>query len=140
PRLRRVPTRRRDQLLGRVFGADHLHHRRSDHHYHHQHARRDDNHDHHLSGAPSHRPSGPGDAAGGRVSRLTEPVHDVVVVGAGPAGVATSLGLADAGLDVVLIDKATFPRDKTCGDGLTTLALRELEALGLASDTVPSWI
>jgi menaquinone-9 beta-reductase len=65
--------------------------------------------------------------------------HDVVVVGAGPAGTATAIALADAGLDVALIDKATFPRDKTCGDGLTTLALRELEALGLTPSTVPSW-
>lgn len=65
--------------------------------------------------------------------------HDVVIVGAGPGGTAAAIRLADAGLDVVLIDKATFPRDKTCGDGLTTLALRELEALGLPAATVRSW-
>ena len=52
---------------------------------------------------------------------------DVLIVGAGPAGVAAAVPLAAAGRDVVLVDKAVFPRDKCCGDGLTTLALRELE-------------
>ncbi len=74
------------------------------------------------------------------VNRSNGPTtHDVIVVGAGPGGVATAVTLADAGADVVLLDKATFPRDKTCGDGLTTLALRELEALGLVPDRVESW-
>jgi geranylgeranyl reductase family protein len=63
---------------------------------------------------------------------------DVVVVGAGPAGVATAITLRRAGLDVVLADKAAFPRDKCCGDGLTTAALRELEHLGFAPD-LPAW-
>lgn len=52
------------------------------------------------------------------------------MVGAGPAGAAAAITLAGAGRDVVLVDKARFPRDKCCGDGLTTLALRELEPLG----------
>ena len=56
---------------------------------------------------------------------------DVVIVGAGPAGIAAAIELHRAGRPVVVIDKATFPRDKCCGDGLTTLALRELETLGL---------
>ncbi|MCU1360002.1 MAG: putative oxidoreductase [Ilumatobacteraceae bacterium] len=64
---------------------------------------------------------------------------DVVVVGAGPAGSAAATLLARAGRSVTLIDKATFPRDKCCGDGLTTLALRELEALGLDPAAVPNW-
>ena len=46
---------------------------------------------------------------------------DVVIVGAGPAGVAAAVPLAVAGRAVTLVDKATFPRDKCCGDGLTTL-------------------
>jgi menaquinone-9 beta-reductase len=65
--------------------------------------------------------------------------YDVAVVGAGPAGTATAIGLADLGHRVVVIDRARFPRDKTCGDGLTTLALRELERLGLDPGHVPSW-
>ncbi|UDY36941.1 NAD(P)/FAD-dependent oxidoreductase [Dermatobacter hominis] len=65
---------------------------------------------------------------------------DVAVVGAGPAGTAAAITLARAGIDVTVFDKATFPRDKTCGDGLTTLALRQLEDLGLDPSVVDSWI
>lgn len=64
---------------------------------------------------------------------------DVAVVGGGPAGAAAAIVLARAGRDVVLVDKATFPRDKCCGDGLTAAALRELEWLGLRPETVPGW-
>ena len=53
---------------------------------------------------------------------------DVLVVGGGPAGAAAATTLARAGRDVVVIDKARFPRDKCCGDGLTAEALRLLEA------------
>ncbi|MDP1794703.1 MAG: NAD(P)/FAD-dependent oxidoreductase [Acidimicrobiales bacterium] len=63
----------------------------------------------------------------------------VVVVGGGPAGSAAAITLARAGVDVVVVDKATFPRDKCCGDGLTTGALRRLEGLGLDPATLPSW-
>ena len=56
---------------------------------------------------------------------------DVLVVGAGPAGVAAAITATDRGLAVAVVDAATFPRDKTCGDGLTTGALRLLEQLGL---------
>lgn len=64
---------------------------------------------------------------------------EVVVVGAGPAGVSTAVHLARTGRHVHLIDRATFPRDKICGDGLTTNALRELDRLGFAPAAVPSW-
>ncbi len=47
---------------------------------------------------------------------------DVLVVGGGPAGSATACRLADGGASVLLVDKATFPRDKPCGGGLTTRA------------------
>ena len=53
--------------------------------------------------------------------------------GAGPAGAAAAIVLARAGRDVVLVDKATFPRDKCCGDGLTAAALRELRVAGPAA-------
>jgi len=58
---------------------------------------------------------------------------DVVVVGAGPAGTAAAITAAAHGLHVVGIDKARFPRDKTCGDGLTANALRLLEKLGVSA-------
>ena len=56
---------------------------------------------------------------------------DLAVVGAGPAGSAAAAWAARAGRDVLLIDGATFPRDKTCGDGLTPRAMVELRRLGL---------
>ena len=56
---------------------------------------------------------------------------DVLVVGAGPAGSAAAAWAARRGRDVVLVDAATFPRDKTCGDGLTPRAIAELDRLGL---------
>lgn len=55
----------------------------------------------------------------------------MLIVGAGPAGAATAAWAARAGFDVVLVDSATFPRDKTCGDGLTPRAMAELDRLGL---------
>ena len=48
---------------------------------------------------------------------------DVLVVGGGPAGSTTAIRLADGGARVLLVDKATFPRDKPCGGGITTRAL-----------------
>ena len=58
-------------------------------------------------------------------------VHDVVVVGAGPAGSSCGYWLADAGWDVVVVEKKEFPREKTCGDGLTPRAVRQLADMGL---------
>lgn len=54
-----------------------------------------------------------------------------IVVGAGPAGAALATLLARSGRDVLLLDKADFPRDKTCGDALSPRAFAVLRALGL---------
>ena len=56
---------------------------------------------------------------------------DVLICGAGPAGSATALWLSRAGLRVVLADRAAFPREKTCGDGLSQRAVAELRRIGL---------
>ena len=56
---------------------------------------------------------------------------DVLVVGAGPAGSAAAAWAARAGVETMLVDAAVFPRDKTCGDGLTPRAVHELGRLGL---------
>jgi len=71
--------------------------------------------------------------------RPPEPGYDVVVAGGGPAGAAAAITLARAGTPVLLVDKARFPRDKCCGDGLTADALRQLEVLGLRPHSVPDW-
>ena len=67
------------------------------------------------------------------------PTADAIIVGAGPAGAAAAIALARAGRHPVLVDKATFPRDKICGDGLTTGALRLLEDLGVEPARIESW-
>lgn len=64
---------------------------------------------------------------------------DVIVVGAGPAGSTAAYYLARAGLDVVVLEKASFPRDKVCGDGLTPRAVRQLVRMGIDTGT-PGWI
>jgi geranylgeranyl reductase family protein len=55
--------------------------------------------------------------------------YDVIIVGGGPAGAACAIKLADSGLKVALLDKATFPRDKTCGDALSVDVINQLAML-----------
>ncbi|MDH3605914.1 MAG: geranylgeranyl reductase family protein, partial [Acidimicrobiia bacterium] len=59
---------------------------------------------------------------------------DVAVVGGGPAGAAAAYWLAEAGHSVTLIEKKEYPREKTCGDGLTPRAIHELQLLGFDFD------
>jgi geranylgeranyl reductase family protein len=70
---------------------------------------------------------------------------DVVVVGAGPGGSTTAYHLAQAGLDVLLLEKSQFPREKVCGDGLTPRAVKQLVAMGIdlappKNPGEPGWI
>src|SRR4029078_8632658 len=57
---------------------------------------------------------------------------DALVVGAGPAGAAAAFWLAERGHSVLAVDKKVFPREKTCGDGLTPRGVRQLLDMGLA--------
>ncbi|MFI1655089.1 geranylgeranyl reductase family protein [Streptomyces sp. NPDC020472] len=63
----------------------------------------------------------------------------VIVVGAGPAGSAAAAHLARAGVDVLLLEKSGFPREKVCGDGLTPGAVHQLVRLGIDVDA-PGWM
>jgi geranylgeranyl reductase family protein len=62
---------------------------------------------------------------------MGEELYDLAVVGAGPAGATTAILAARRGLRVALIDRQTFPRDKTCGDGIGPTAVRALRAIGV---------
>ncbi|TWP37441.1 geranylgeranyl reductase family protein [Leekyejoonella antrihumi] len=69
-----------------------------------------------------------------------EETADVIIVGAGPGGSATAAYLAMSGLDVLLLEKTRFPREKVCGDGLTPRAVRELISLGVPTPEDDGWI
>jgi geranylgeranyl reductase family protein len=75
------------------------------------------------------------------MSRTTadERQADVIVVGAGPAGSTAAFHLASTGVDVLLLEKTAFPREKVCGDGLTPRAVKQLVGLGIDIDA-PGWI
>lgn len=85
----------------------------------------------------------PSDASGSSIMRSRsssapsgsgpDGVHDVLVVGGGPAGSSCAYWLAEAGWDVVLVEKKVFPREKTCGDGLTPRSVRQLADMGIES-------
>jgi geranylgeranyl reductase family protein len=65
---------------------------------------------------------------------------DVIIVGAGPAGSTTAFYLAQAGLDVLLLEKSRFPREKVCGDGLTPRAVKALVAMGIDVSEKNGWL
>ena len=62
------------------------------------------------------------------------------MVGAGPAGSTTAYYLAQAGLDVLLLEKSRFPREKVCGDGLTPRGVRALVAMGISVSEQDGWV
>ncbi len=84
-----------------------------------------------LTGVPRSEPRpGEGTQAGSPAGR---PRYDLIIVGAGPAGSAAALAALQANPQarVALVDAASFPRDKACGDGIAPQALHVLEALGV---------
>ena len=74
------------------------------------------------------------------VSQEVPQEADVIVVGAGPAGSATACYLARAGIDVLVLEKATFPREKVCGDGLTPRAVKSLIGMGVPVGEQDGWV
>jgi len=68
------------------------------------------------------------------LAEVASRVYDVAIVGAGPSGSSCAYWLAEAGWDVVVLDKKSLPREKTCGDGLTPRAVRQLSDLGLEDE------
>ena len=70
----------------------------------------------------------------------SERTADVIVVGAGPAGSTTAYHLARSGLDVLLLEKTAFPREKVCGDGLTPRATKQLVAMGIDISEEAGWL
>jgi geranylgeranyl reductase family protein len=65
---------------------------------------------------------------------------DVIVVGAGPAGSSAAWWLARSGRDVVVLEKAVFPREKVCGDGLTPRGVKALEDMGIDTSPAAGWV
>jgi menaquinone-9 beta-reductase len=98
-------------------------------------------------GTSEHSTAGHEADGGGPVSETPAAVQqdtsateaDVIVVGAGPAGSTTAYHLAQAGLNVLLLEKTEFPREKVCGDGLTPRATKQLIKMGVDLDA-PGWI
>ena len=84
-------------------------------------------HHHAASPDPTAPPRPPADSA------------DVIVVGAGPAGSSTAFHLAEAGLDVLLLEKSHFPREKVCGDGLTPRGVKQLVGMGIPLNAEDGW-
>jgi geranylgeranyl reductase family protein len=74
------------------------------------------------------------------VPRQRDDDADVIIVGAGPAGSTAAYYLAQAGLDVLLIEKSRFPREKVCGDGLTPRAVKALVAMGVDVSEDAGWL
>jgi geranylgeranyl reductase family protein len=64
----------------------------------------------------------------------------VIVVGAGPAGSSLAFYLATAGLDVLVLEKSHFPREKVCGDGLTPRAVKALAGMGVPLSEGDGWL
>ena len=65
---------------------------------------------------------------------------DVIVVGAGPSGSSAAYWLATAGLDVIMVEKTAFPREKVCGDGLTPRGTRALIDMGIDVSESAGWL
>ena len=77
--------------------------------------------------------------AGQSRARRASDDADVIVVGAGPGGSSAAYHLARAGLDVLVLEKSSFPREKVCGDGLTPRAVKQLVGMGITPEPADGW-
>jgi len=84
--------------------------------------------------------SAPRRVAPGSAAVKSADTADVIIVGAGPAGSSAAYHLATAGLDVLVLEKASFPREKVCGDGLTPRAVKALTTMGITVDKKDGWL
>ena len=95
-------------------------------------------------GTPDQPPGGSGSALRPQRRRAetadVADVADVIIVGAGPAGSAAAYYLATAGLDVLVLEKSRFPREKVCGDGLTPRAVKALTSMGVPITESDGWL
>ena len=81
----------------------------------------------------------PASRAGLAPARAPGDDADVIVVGAGPGGSAAAYHLARAGLDVLVLEKSSFPREKVCGDGLSPRAVKQLTGMGIPLRPEDGW-
>lgn len=65
------------------------------------------------------------------MSAVRQRETDVLIIGGGPAGAAAGFWLAQHGLRPIIIERKHFPREKTCGDGLTPRAVKQIDDMGL---------
>jgi menaquinone-9 beta-reductase len=95
--------------------------------------------------APHHEPVSAARARASATNRARAAARaddsaDVVIVGAGPAGSSLAYYLATTGLDVLVLEKSTFPREKVCGDGLTPRAVKALTGMGVPIAATDGWL
>ena len=70
------------------------------------------------------------------MKQLNNPIFDIIIIGAGPAGSCAALYASKMGLKVLLLDKSEFPRDKICGDAISGKSMLMLRELGLMDEAL----